>query len=298
MELRQLRYFVTAAEEGNISRAAQKIFLTQPALSRQIKALEDELGLQLLERKANSIRLTSAGETLLTEAREVLARVDLLLERLRATGGGPHLRVGYAPSLAAGFLSTAVLNFTQVHPRARVELFDVSSVEALGGLEGDRFDVIITVLPPQVAAHLRATPLHREPWRVALSRNHPFARKKSISAADLAHTPLLIYCQRGYPEYRDAVEAWFKSHHLKPQVAGEYDGAESLMAAVEAGLGAALVTGRMARLYPHRAVLRPVAEATETFCVGALIRAERAGDSSLAVFIEDLRRAAAASSKP
>src|SRR5512136_2637552 len=119
MELRQLRYFVAVAEEGNISRAAKKIFLTQPALSRQIKALEDEIGQCLLERQAHSIRLTPAGETLLREARELLRHAEQVLERTRAAGRGLRLRVGYAPSLAAGILSVAVQNFTQRHPNAQ-----------------------------------------------------------------------------------------------------------------------------------------------------------------------------------
>ncbi len=100
MELRQLRYFVAVAEEGNISRAAKRIFLTQPALSRQIKALEDEIGQCLLERQAHSIRLTPAGETLLREAGDLLQQAEQMLERVRGAGRGPRLRIGYAPSLA------------------------------------------------------------------------------------------------------------------------------------------------------------------------------------------------------
>src|SRR2546423_7483448 len=110
MELRQLHYFVAVAEEGNISRAAQKIFLTQPALSRQIKALEDEIGQCVLERQAHSIRLTPLGQALLLEARELLQRADKMLESVRASGQSVRLRVGYAPSLASGLLSGAVAN--------------------------------------------------------------------------------------------------------------------------------------------------------------------------------------------
>src|ERR1043166_2630097 len=121
MELRQLRYFVALAEAGNISRTAQKIFLTQPALSRQIKALEDEIGQCLLERQAHSIRLTPAGEALVREARELLPSADEMVERVAAAGQGVRLRVGYAPSLASGLLSGAVANFSQKHPNARVE---------------------------------------------------------------------------------------------------------------------------------------------------------------------------------
>jgi DNA-binding transcriptional LysR family regulator len=102
MELRQLRYFVAIADAGNISRAAKKIFLTQPALSRQIKALEEEIGHCLLERQAHSIRLTPVGELLLRESRELLQHAEQVLDRMRAAGHGVRLRVGYAPSLAAG----------------------------------------------------------------------------------------------------------------------------------------------------------------------------------------------------
>src|ERR1019366_1570003 len=126
MELRQLRYFVAVAEQGNISQAAKRIFLTQSALSRQIKALEDEIGQCLLERQAHSIRLTPVGEALLREARELLQHADQMLERVRVAGCGLRLRVGYAPSLAAGLLSGAVESFTQTHPNASVELFDLS----------------------------------------------------------------------------------------------------------------------------------------------------------------------------
>src|SRR5438046_114262 len=108
MELRQLRYFVAVAETGNISRAAKKIFLTQPALSRQIQALEDEIGQCLLERQAHSIRLTPVGEALLSEARELLQHAETVLEKVRVAGRRLRLRVGYAPSLAAGLLSGAL----------------------------------------------------------------------------------------------------------------------------------------------------------------------------------------------
>src|SRR5688572_25567265 len=121
MELRQLRYFVAVAEETNISRAAQKLFLTQPALSRQIKALEEEIGQCLLERHAHSISLTPAGAALLLEARELLQHAEQVLERVRSSAQTVRLRVGYAPSLAAGLLSCAVEHFAQKHPHARVE---------------------------------------------------------------------------------------------------------------------------------------------------------------------------------
>ncbi len=294
MELRQLRYFVAVAEERNISRAAKRIFLTQPALSRQIKALENEIGQCLLERQAHSIRLTPVGEALLREARELLQHAEQMIERVRVAGRGLRLRVGYAPSLAAGMLSVAVENFTQAHPNAHVELLDLSTAEMLAGLENDRLDVALCVGQRRQTRGLKWTPLIRAPWRLAVSRNHPLARRSQATPADVAGEPLLVYAKRDYPEYWDALTGWLQGHGQRPRVAGEYDGAENLMAAVESGLGVAVVTARMARLFPNRARLVKLSSAPEPVRIAVGRRANRAEDKPLAVFIEELRKAASA----
>src|SRR5688572_27169959 len=170
MELRQLRYFVAVAETGNISRAAKKLFLTQPALSRQIKALEEEAGQCLLERQAHSIRLTQAGQVLFQEARSLLKQADQVLETVRTAGNRVRVRVGYAPSLASGLLSVAVENFAQKHPAARVELFDLSTKEMLAGLENETLDVALTVGQERDGHGLKWTPLVRANWQLAVNR--------------------------------------------------------------------------------------------------------------------------------
>lgn len=293
MELRQLRYFVSVAEEGNISRAAQKIFLTQPALSRQIKALEEEIGLCLLERQAHSIRLTPAGDALLREARELLRQAERLLETVRSAGSGVRLRVGYAPSLAAGMLSAAMESFTQAHPDARVELFDLSTQEMLAGLEKGSLDVAVTVGPPGGTRGLEWTPLARTTWRLAVGRNHPLAKRRRITPAEVGREALLVFCQRDYPEYWDFVTRWLQAHRLRPRIAGEYDGVDSLMAAVESGQGVALVITRTAGRVPRRVQLKPLVSAPDPLCIAAGRRADQAGNQPLAVFIEELRQAAA-----
>lgn len=292
MELRQLRYFVAVAEEGNITRAAKKIFLTQSALSRQIKALEDEIGQCLLERQAHSIRLTPVGEALLREARELLQSADAMLEHVRATGRGLRLRVGYAPSLAAGLLSVAVESFTQTHANAHVELFDLSTKEMLAGLEAGTLDVALTVGQECDMRGLKWTPLVRAPWQLAVNRNHPLARRRHVTPAEVAREPLLVYCQRDYPEYWDIVTGWLREHRLRPSIAGEYDGVDSLMAAVESGLGVALVATRMGHLVPERVRLKTLSPTPKPLCIAAGYRANRADDKPLAVFIEELRNAA------
>ena len=291
MELRQLRYFIAAAEEGNISRAAKKMFLTQPALSRQIKALEDEIGQCLLERQAHSIRLTPVGEALLREARELLQHSEQVLERVRVAGRGMRLRVGYAPSLAAGLLSAAVESFTQTHPNASVELFDLSTAEMLAGLEDDKLDVVLTVGQERPARGLKWTPLVRAPFRLAVNQNHPLARRQRVTPAEVAREPLLVFCPRDYPEYRDMLIGWLREHRQRPRITGEYDGVDSLMAAVESGLGIAIVATRRGRLVPERVRLKALSPAPPPLCIVAGSRVGRAEEKPLAVFVEELRRA-------
>jgi LysR family transcriptional regulator, benzoate and cis,cis-muconate-responsive activator of ben and cat genes len=292
MELRQLRYFVAVAEAGNISRAAKKIFLTQPALSRQIKALEDEIGLCLLERQAHSIRLTPVGETLLGEARDLLRHAEQALERARAAGQGPRLRVGYAPSLAAGLLSAAVENFTQAHPKARVELFDLSTAEMLAGLESDRIDVALTVGEERGTRGLKWIPVVRAPWQLAVRRGHPLARRPRVTPAEVARESILIFCRRDYPEYWVLIAGWLRAAGQRPAIAGEYDGVDSLMSAVASGLGVALVAHRPGRQVPERVRLKTLSPAPPPLCIAAAYRADRTGDKPLSVFVEELRKAA------
>jgi LysR family transcriptional regulator, benzoate and cis,cis-muconate-responsive activator of ben and cat genes len=294
MELRQLRYFIAVAEEGNISRAAKKMFLTQPALSRKIKALEEEIGQCLLERQAHSIRLTPVGEAMVREARELLQHADLALERVRAAGRGLRLRVGYAPSLASGLLSVAVESFTQTHPNSSVELFDLSTAEMLTGLESDKLDVVVAVGQERAARGLKWTPLIRAPFRLAVNQNHPLARRQRVTPAEAAREPLLVFCPREYPEYKDMLTDWLREHRQRPRITGEYDGVDSLMAAVESGLGVAIVATRVGRLVPERVRLKPLSPAPPPLCIAAGCRADRAEDKPLAVFIEELRRAAQA----
>src|SRR6266850_6633112 len=136
MELRHLRYFIGVAETENVSRAALKLHVSQPALSRQIRDLEDELGFLLLERTGRSVRLTESGRTFLIEARAVLQRAEDAVKAARAVaiGGRAELHIGYAPSLTARILPPALRAFQAELPNVRVKLHDLSTEEMPAGL--------------------------------------------------------------------------------------------------------------------------------------------------------------------
>ena len=149
MELRHLRYFVAVAEAENISRAALKLHVSQPALSRQIRDLEDELGFLLLERSAKSVRLTEAGRVFLAESRAVLQRVEdgVKAARVVATGVGGELHVGYAPTLTVRILPPTLRAFQAAMPTLRVKLHDLSTEEMLVWLREGKLQFAFTVRP-------------------------------------------------------------------------------------------------------------------------------------------------------
>src|SRR5215469_4655911 len=124
MELRHLRYFVAVAEEQNVTRAAKRLHVSQPPLSRQIRSLEDELGIALFQHSAKSVRLTEAGRIFLQEARAVLKRADEAIETVKAVAAGRRgsIHVGYAPSLTVEILPRALRRFQDSDPGVQVHL--------------------------------------------------------------------------------------------------------------------------------------------------------------------------------
>jgi DNA-binding transcriptional LysR family regulator len=290
-ELRHLRYFVAVAEEGSINRAAARLHLTQPALSRQIRVLEDEVGECLLSRTGNSIRLTEAGQLMLAEARAVLERAESALARVRSSCAAPPFRLGYSPSLTAGVLSPALAAFNQKHPRLRVEMRDMASCEMIQALEKGEIDVAVTVSPERSPPGVVWHALCNQRMRVAMAGSHPLAAKKQWTPLDLNGQKLVLFAKDDYPEYWDRVTAWFKEQGVDAKVAGEYDGVSSLMAAVEAGLGVALVAERSDQLAPRGVVFRPITPEPDPVPVAVGISATNT-DARAGVFIEELKRAA------
>ena len=260
MELRHLRYFVAVAEAENVLRAAtQKLHVSQPAVSRQIRDLEDELGTQLFERTGKSVRLTDAGSLFLKEARAVLERADEAVRSVLAfaQAGETELRVGYTPALRAQILSPALHVFQREMPKVHVKLHDWSNEKIVTGLRDGRLDLAFIVRPSKRGdfRDLRFEELLRERIGLAVPPNHPFAGRRSVSLADAAREPFVGLTREDFPDYHAYLDAIFAPVKSKPQLIEEYDSMTSVISAIEAGTGVGLAVDALGYSFGSRVKL-------------------------------------------
>lgn len=290
MELKQLKHFVAVADDGGISVAARRLGLTQPALSRQIKALEEDLGVMLLDRGARSFALTPAAVTLVADARRLLEYCEAMKSRVRATASGLPLRIGYSPSLASDFLPFAIESFTQIHPGVRVSLHDVSSLEMQQSLLAGKLDLMVTV-PCSATDAIEWTTLKECGWRLAMSPRHRLATAERIRPVDLHGERMLLYERENYPDYWARVTAYFKEHKVQAKVAGEFDGIASMAAAVEANLGCAIIaeTSRLVRDGDGRVLSRSMEPQPEPITIAAGVVTRHPPPPHVLAFIEEMK---------
>lgn len=276
MELRHLRYFVAVAEEENVTRAAERLHVSQPPLSRQVRDLEDELGVALFDRSPKSIRLTEAGKLFLTEARAVLLRAEEATRAVKAlaAGGGGELHVGYAPSLAVDILPRVLRGFQAKLPQVRVTLHDLSTEEMLAGLRAERLEVCLMIeQSSRVLRGFHAQQLRKYGVSVAVSPAHFLARAKRCKLQDVVGERLIGYAKAEYPEYHEWLQTLGWPKGRAPFVAEEHDSVTSLIAAVEAGRGIALAPNSLACLTGPRLTLVPLHPQPKPFVVIAAWRA-------------------------
>lgn len=272
MELRHLRYFVTVAELLNFTRAGARLRVAQPALSRQIRDLEAELGAPLLERGPRFVKLTAAGSVFLPAARAVLARADEAVQAVRALAQGErdHIHVGYAPSPTVELLPCALHAFQNLAPGVRVNLHDLSSEEMLRDLRDGRLDLCLMVRQSKRGWRgINFESLRKYPMCVAVSLRHPFAKLKHLALPQVAGEPLLAYSQADYPDYHAMLEELFLPLGVKPRVVEELDSASSLIAATEAGRGVAIAPASLAIVAGGRIRLVPLKPPPFPMVVGA-----------------------------
>jgi DNA-binding transcriptional LysR family regulator len=257
VHLRELRYFVAVAEELHFTRAAERLFVSQPALSKQIRALERGLGFPLFVRDASGVRLTAAGTALLPSAREALAAFAAGLGAARAAGAGRAFTVGMQTAVGRDLQRPALRRVTDLAPGYTIALRLVGWTDPTAGLADGSSDVAFVWLPLP-GDGLRTRVLARERRWVALPSDHPLAGRDEVAFSDLLAEPFVALPAAAGPlrEFWLATEA---RGGRPPVVGGEATSPDEVFEAVASGLGLALVAEGNVELYRRPGVTcRPV----------------------------------------
>ena len=293
MELRHLRYFLAVAEALNFTKAAGQLRLAQPALGRQIRDLEDEIGVDLLKRSPRGVMLMAEGKLFLEEARDLLRRADESIKKTRALARGEYgeLHIGYAPTPTVEIMPPALAAFQKAVPGVNVLLHDMSSDEMVEGLRNGGLQLAITAWPSgEGVPGMEFESLKTYPIYAILPAAHPLARLKTIPLEKVAAEPLITLNRKNYPDAHTQIEKLFRPLGVKPQIALECDSGSSVITAVEGQRGIALTMQVVKLVAGNRLRYRPVTGITEAVPVG-IVRAKN-GDVTPAgeKFCEILRR--------
>jgi DNA-binding transcriptional LysR family regulator len=239
MELRHLRYFVAVAEERHFGHAAERLHMAQPPLSQQIRRLEAELGVQLLDRTTRRVDLTPAGALLLDRARQILADVDDAVEDTKRAARGEvgRLSIGFTGSATYALLPKIAAALREALPdvdlRLHGEMLTPAQVEALVDCTID----LAFLRPPVRRRDLVVEVLRREPLIAVLPAGHRLAKAETVSVRDLADVPFVSYSSHFRSVLHDAVESACEAHGFRPQVALEVGETATLVSFVAAGIG-------------------------------------------------------------
>lgn len=260
MELRQLRYFVAVAEELHFGRAAKRCNISQPPLSQQIKGLEEELGVRLLERTNRRVELTVVGREFLGRARAILAAASEAREKVRAMARGEEggLRVGFIGPASLSRLPEAIRNFREANPRITIELSALSTSEQMPKLRADELDVSFVRLFGHDSTGLSRMLFLREPYALALPEGHPLAEQDWVSIQQLRGVPMIFYPRTQQPALYTSLMGCFHKAGFSPNIVQEVNTEQSTVALVATGLGVALLPSSSAEAKRAGVVYRPV----------------------------------------
>lgn len=259
MELRHLRYFVAVAEERNFNRAADRLHISQPPLSRQIRQLEENLGVALLVHGSRPLALTRAGQFFYDRAVQYLAHwIELENMTRRIAEARRSLTVGFVASTLHGILPRVIRRFRRRHPEIALKLLEMTTLEQLQALKEGTIDLGFGRIRYE-SPGVRRIILRNEPLVAALVADHPLSFLPSLTLKDLQPEPLLLYPQAPHPNFADQVLALFHEASLEPDslVVRELQVALGLVAA---GEGIALVPECMSSLRRNEMVFKTLSE--------------------------------------
>jgi DNA-binding transcriptional LysR family regulator len=291
LDIRRLEVFVAVAEEGSFTAAAQRLYLTQSAVSQQVAALERELGTPLLHRLARGVRPTTAGAVLADRSKHLFGQITSVEQYVRAFGNGPReIRLGAFATAGVELLPIALRTFRKRHPDIRVELTAVHTDSAPAGLREGHIHALLTwdydIAPQPTDPGLVQRHLPDDPLRILVAADHPLAGRGEVSLADMAGERWVVRAHRA--PHSAAHETMCRIAGFEPVVAFRTDDYQSLQGLVAAGMGVGLAPALS--LFPPRDDVRVLRLAAPVFTrrVTALTLEEPAPDTPVRDFLDIL----------
>ncbi|WP_345815724.1 LysR family transcriptional regulator [Paraburkholderia sp. PREW-6R] len=262
IDIKPLRYFVTLAEMRHFGRAAARLNLSQPPLSRQLAALEASVGVRLIERSPRSVTLTAAGERFYSDAKAILAALEQAVGNAQAAAHGDagKLSIGFTMCSAYNVVPGYAKAFGAAYPEVALHLREVVSNDLAAQVLAGHIDAAI-MFPTTPDKGIATRTILREPLCVALSRSHPRARARRLNIAQLAGEPFVLASEEVAPTLRATIIEHCRSGGFEPDIRFEVQLQQTVLSLVDEGVGVALVPASMRKAQLAGVVFRPLVEA-------------------------------------
>jgi len=261
MELRHLKYFVTVAEELNFSRAAVRLYISQPALSRQIKNLEDELSVVLFLRQSDGLKLTQTGTIFLEQAKDILQRSDIAMKTIKAYSININepLVIGYIPTILESFLGEILHKFSLAYPQVPIRFQEMPPSEQVNALRNRKIDIAFMGNPPdELEQEFTVKCVKQVPIDALLPDSHPLVNQSSINLMQLAAEKFIGMSEETFPGRNNRIRDVCHKAGFTPNLHLFADSHASMIALVAAGQGVAVMPREAAALPHPKVVFMPL----------------------------------------
>jgi len=292
MELRHLRYFVAVGEEQHYGRAAERLHLAQPALSRQIQDLEEEIGVKLFDRLARGVKISAAGASFLDDARRILQQVNEATMRAGrvARGQSGVLRVGFTESASwHGVVPDSFRQFRQRQPDVELQLYPTASLEQIEAVRAGRLDAGFVFSMPKSDRELDQMPVAIHQLVLAAPKGHPLTRLKKLRLRDMSDAAFVWFPRRQSPAYYDRLmHECFRGGLKAPNIVQEAVDQATMLSLVSCRIGVAFVSDATRWRCPAGVVLLPVSDLNLPLPFALIWRKDNASPV-LAKFVGDVQ---------
>jgi DNA-binding transcriptional LysR family regulator len=243
MELRQIRSFLSIAETLHFGRTAEMIHLSQPALSLQIRALEDEIGVRLFERNRRKTVLTAAGAAFREDASEALLRLDQAVHKAKLAANGKLgiLRIGFISTAGNEIVPTIVRQFRERNAEVEFSLRNILTIDQLQMLEAGSIDIGFLRLPIGAHSGLEVVAVHREPFVLVVPSFHKLARRESVRLREVSGEDFVMYERAYAPGFHDLIFGMLRDAGIIPNVRQTAGEMPTLISLIDSGTGVAIL---------------------------------------------------------